>query len=235
MAREKRDGASHEQWLRSMVGRAAERDRQVGSGDTYDFGVTLARIVYRETMAKARARIRELEERVALQAQAAEDRDRMLVEVERLRRPLADKHHPCERCGGNGIEPWVHLTTVTMRLETVSEANTRGEGARMARKKNQKQVVTDFLCARLRPDFGPAMVRTQGPLRVVLVRGAPRKLDGDNLASSLKACRDAVAKWLGVDDGDEDRVVWETKQNVRSGMMTVAVEFYRRRSCGSAV
>lgn len=139
-------------------------------------------------------------------------------------------NHPCERCSGTGIEPWVHLTTVTMRLETVSEANTRGEGARMARKKNQKQVVTTFLCARLRPNLGPAMVRTQGPMRVVLVRGAPRRLDNDNLASAMKACRDAVAAWLGVDDGDEAMVTWETKQVVRPGMMTVAVEFYRRRS-----
>ena len=45
------------------------------------------------------------------------------------------------------------------------------------------------------------------PLEVELVRVAPRSLDSDNLTSSLKAVRDGVADWLGVDDGDE-RVRW---------------------------
>ena len=39
------------------------------------------------------------------------------------------------------------------------------------------------------------------PLTITLVRCGPRTLDTDNLASSLKAVRDGVADWLGVDDG----------------------------------
>jgi hypothetical protein len=45
------------------------------------------------------------------------------------------------------------------------------------------------------------------PCVVTLTRIAPRALDGDNLQSALKACRDGVADWLKVDDGDP-RVTW---------------------------
>ncbi len=37
---------------------------------------------------------------------------------------------------------------------------------------------------------------------VALTRCAPRALDDDNLASSFKAVRDAVAAYLGLDDRD---------------------------------
>lgn len=46
------------------------------------------------------------------------------------------------------------------------------------------------------------------PCGITLTRVAPSNgLDGDNLQGSLKACRDAVAAWLGVDDADK-RVTW---------------------------
>ena len=45
------------------------------------------------------------------------------------------------------------------------------------------------------------------PCTVKLTRIAPRPLDGDNLQSSLKACRDGVADFLKVDDRDA-RVQW---------------------------
>lgn len=45
------------------------------------------------------------------------------------------------------------------------------------------------------------------PCIVTLTRLAPRELDGDNLQAGLKACRDGVADWLGVDDRDP-RVTW---------------------------
>ena len=50
--------------------------------------------------------------------------------------------------------------------------------------------------------------RPSPPVVVTLTRIAPRKLDTDSLAYGFKATRDAVAKWLGVDDGDESRVRW---------------------------
>lgn len=40
------------------------------------------------------------------------------------------------------------------------------------------------------------------PVVVTLTRCAPRLLDDDNAVGSMKAVRDEVAAWLGVDDGD---------------------------------
>lgn len=48
-------------------------------------------------------------------------------------------------------------------------------------------------------------------IRVGLTRIAARKLDDDNLRGALKAHRDAVAQWLGVDDADP-RVEWSYAQ-----------------------
>jgi hypothetical protein len=40
-----------------------------------------------------------------------------------------------------------------------------------------------------------------GPVTITLTRIASREMDGDNLQSAFKACRDGVADWLGIDDG----------------------------------
>jgi hypothetical protein len=51
------------------------------------------------------------------------------------------------------------------------------------------------------------------PCEVLLVRVTPtaKPLDDDNLRGSLKAVRDEVAAWLGVDDADP-RVSWAYDQ-----------------------
>lgn len=49
-------------------------------------------------------------------------------------------------------------------------------------------------------------------VRVCLVAAVPRRLDSDNLATSMKALQDAIADYLGIDDGDEDRIRWEYGQ-----------------------
>lgn len=58
--------------------------------------------------------------------------------------------------------------------------------------------------------------------RVVLIAALRRELDSDNLQSSLKALRDAVAEWLGVDDRDK-RVTWEYGQVLIKGTPGVIV------------
>lgn len=49
------------------------------------------------------------------------------------------------------------------------------------------------------------------PMRIVMTRVGPRKLDRDNLASAHKNAQDSAAHHLGIDDGDE-RLWWEYAQ-----------------------
>lgn len=68
--------------------------------------------------------------------------------------------------------------------------------------------------------------RPQVPCTVKLTRLAPSEgLDDDNLAGSLKNVRDAVAKWIGVDDGDE-RVRYTYAQE--RGPWGVRIEFRKQ-------
>lgn len=50
------------------------------------------------------------------------------------------------------------------------------------------------------------------PCVVKLVRMSAGTLDDDNLRGALKATRDAVATWLGIDDGDVSRVRYQYDQ-----------------------
>lgn len=63
-----------------------------------------------------------------------------------------------------------------------------------------------------------------GRLVVRLVRRAPRRLDGDNLAGALKSVRDGVADALGVDDRNP-RVRWVVDQETARAA-DVLVEVY---------
>lgn len=97
------------------------------------------------------------------------------------------------------------VVDVRLPLRVVSEANARGSwhggASRAARQRSAVGLA-------LQQHHRPAL-----PVSVRLVRWAPRKLDGDNLQRALKAVRDAVAEWLGVDDGDA-RVSWHYAQGV---------------------
>jgi hypothetical protein len=62
------------------------------------------------------------------------------------------------------------------------------------------------------------------PIVVTITRIAPRKLDGDNLQSALKATRDGIADWLRIDDG-KDGIAWNYKQERgRMGEKVVRIE-----------
>ncbi|MGC9261535.1 MAG: hypothetical protein ACP5I8_15845 [Phycisphaerae bacterium] len=51
----------------------------------------------------------------------------------------------------------------------------------------------------------------QTPCRITLTRYGPRELDDDNLRSSFKAVRDALADWLGVNDRSK-QLQWDYQQ-----------------------
>ena len=105
---------------------------------------------------------------------------------------------------------------VVLPLRTYSEANrrdhwtirrSRNESARVAwRVIMHNYRLTDALAW-----ICPEELRLP-PAVVTLTRLGPRLLDDDNLASALKALRDAVALSLKVDDGDTRRVVWQYGQ-----------------------
>ena len=115
---------------------------------------------------------------------------------------------------------------ITLRFEapihTESEANSRGFWAkRHARSSDQQSAVT-LLC---RSKFGrpPAP-----PLRAVLTRIAERELDDDNLVSAFKAIRDAIAKWLGVNDKHRRLVRYSYEQErCAPGRFGIRVELSR--------
>jgi hypothetical protein len=110
------------------------------------------------------------------------------------------------------------MTTIEVPVRTVSESNARGHWAGKARRaKEQRGLVAIMLRAKVR-----ASAKFLGPLVVTLTRIAPRVLDDDNLRGALKACRDGVADWLGVDDRDP-RVEWRYGQR-RGAAKAYAVE-----------
>jgi hypothetical protein len=106
-------------------------------------------------------------------------------------------------------------------LRTVSEMNQREHwSVRNARRELHHRVV---LCA-LRSQIGNSPPAC--PVVVTLTRLGPRRMDSDNNVMSFKHCRDAVAKWLCVDDGDEASVRWEYGQETAKGY-AVRVEIRR--------
>lgn len=98
-------------------------------------------------------------------------------------------------------------------LRTVSELNMREHYQVKARRvRSQKNVVAKMLDTQFSPSFGTRCMKEWGRAAVTITRIAPGKLDvGDNLNSSGKHIRDAIALWLGIDDGS-DLVEWRYGQ-----------------------
>lgn len=105
---------------------------------------------------------------------------------------------------------WTPLADLGIDLATVSEANQREHHhAKAARAKRQRETVALALFTLGRH---PAELLAKGKLRVNFTRLASVALDSDNLVGAFKACRDAVASWLGVDDGPRGPVTWAYAQ-----------------------
>lgn len=97
----------------------------------------------------------------------------------------------------------------TVPVRTVSEMNNAGRGHWILRHKRfsaQKDAVTKCCDAYL---FRDAI---KLPCVVRLTRISAGTLDDDGLRSALKAVRDAIAKWLGVDDGKTELVRYQYDQ-----------------------
>ena len=89
---------------------------------------------------------------------------------------------------------------IVIPVRTLSEANLRCHWGQRARRAKRQRVAARIL---VRAAFTRLLERGPcGGYRVTLTRIAPRVLDSDNLAISLKAVRDGVADALGVSDAD---------------------------------
>jgi hypothetical protein len=95
--------------------------------------------------------------------------------------------------------------TFEVPVKLISEANQREHWAiKNKRKKAQQRTVEMVWLA--------GRYRVAPPVVVTLTRVGVRKLDSDNLAGSCKHVQDAIAKCMGVDDGDERKVRWVYEQ-----------------------
>ena len=111
------------------------------------------------------------------------------------------------------------MVSATFSLHTVSEANRREHWAKKARRAKDQRNVTAMVLRSKAIITGAALDRFHHVVKITRI--APRKLDTDNLARAMKACRDGVADWLGIDDADT-RVTWEYGQE-RGGVREYAV------------
>ncbi len=103
-------------------------------------------------------------------------------------------------------------------LRVSSRTNARQHWSVRARRTKAERALVALHLAPLRhqrPDVDAGVV-------VEMVRVAPRPLDDDNVREALKAVRDEIAKWLGVDDADP-RVEWQYQQRAE-GVRVYSVE-----------
>lgn len=101
------------------------------------------------------------------------------------------------------------LLAVSVPVQLVSEANAREHWSSRARRAaRQREATTASLWRHPGRLAGPALLAAHGRLEVTLVRRGARLLDDDNLAGSCKHVRDAVAAWLGCDDGPRGPCAW---------------------------
>lgn len=105
---------------------------------------------------------------------------------------------------------------IAIPLRTVPGLNAREHwSARARRVKAERRAVAWSLAGKQRPPV---------PCTVRLTRVSPRgTADDDNLAGAMKAVRDQVAEWLGVDDKDRASVRYVYAQ--RRGPWAVEIEF----------
>lgn len=105
---------------------------------------------------------------------------------------------------------------ITVPIRTVPGLNAREHWAVRAKRVKAERETTAWHLKRCD--------KPTTPCTVVLTRVSPRGVaDDDNLAGALKAVRDQVAEWLGVDDKHRHIVRYEYQQ--RRGPWGVEIAF----------
>lgn len=105
-------------------------------------------------------------------------------------------------------------------IQTVLGQNAREHPmVRHKRVKTEKQAVHYSLYGKPKPAI---------PCDVLLTRVSPNKCDDDNLSGAMKAIRDAIAAWLGVDDGSDLVKYRYAQARGPRGHHEVRIEFLER-------
>ncbi len=109
-------------------------------------------------------------------------------------------------------------------LKLVSEANQRGAWQPRYRRAKVQQTVVFHALRGLDP-----IAYLGGEMRITITRVGPRALDGDNLQSAAKACRDQIAQslWGGRMGQRDDLAEWRYEQ--RKGKYGVEIMFQQRK------
>lgn len=100
------------------------------------------------------------------------------------------------------------LTVTIPGLRLVSEANAHEHWRKRSARAATQRRVTGIVLATASATGGHA----DSPLVVTITRVGSRLMDSDNAVGSAKHVRDAVAKWLGRDDGPNCGVEWRVEQ-----------------------
>jgi len=107
---------------------------------------------------------------------------------------------------------------VVVQVKTRSVLNLREHWAARARRAKAHRAATILALRRAHPGGADARWALDGDARLVVVLTRyGRRLDDDNLRGALKAVRDGVAEWAGLDDGS-DQWRWEYAQD-RAGKL----------------
>ena len=106
------------------------------------------------------------------------------------------------------------MFTITIPIRLVNETNAREHWAVRAKRSKLQRAGTFTFINRARKYVVPELLNSP-PWIITISRIGKRKMDSDNLAISAKHVRDGIADALEVNDGDESKVKWEYKQEMR--------------------
>jgi hypothetical protein len=124
---------------------------------------------------------------------------------------------------------------VLVPVRTVTESNTCEHWRKKnARAQQQKAATYRALAWEWSASDRGGQARPTLPCEVTLTRRSCSTMDDDNLVSSQKHVRDAIAKWIGIDDKHSHIVRYAyAQQKVRRGSFGTVVEI-RPMEAGAA-
>lgn len=123
------------------------------------------------------------------------------------------------------LSEWLGGITLLIPVWVYSGDNARGMKARIGRSGHEKRTTTRTL-AKWHREIAPYADRAIAGevVRVHMIRLGGSGLDTDSLAASMKYVRDAVADFLGCDDGPRSPIIWSYDQVVGDGKNLAGVE-----------